>query len=43
VEQLPDILKQKTENMAFDQARFVAGLKSIFGELPEGLKTTKKS
>jgi arsenate reductase (thioredoxin) len=43
VEQLPDILKQKTENMAFDQVRFVAGLRSVMGQLPDHLKRTKKS
>jgi arsenate reductase len=39
---LPDTLKQKKENTAFDKARFVAGLKSVMGELPEHLKKTKQ-
>jgi len=43
VEQLPEILKQKKEDMVFDQTRFFAGLKSVLGQLPESLKTTKKS
>ncbi len=43
VERLPEILKQKKEDMVFNQTRFVAGLKSVLGQLPESLKTTKKS
>lgn len=35
VEKLPDILRQKKEDMVFDQTRFVAGLKSVLGQLPE--------
>ena len=41
VEKLPDILRQKKEDMVFDQTRFVAGLKSVLGQLPEHLKRTK--
>jgi arsenate reductase len=41
VEKLPDILKQKKEDMVFDQTRFVAGLTSVLGQLPEHLKRTK--
>jgi len=40
VEQLPEVLKQKKEDMVFDQTRFVAGLKSVLGQLPEHLKST---
>jgi arsenate reductase len=43
VEQLPDILKQKKEGMVFDQTRFVAGLKSVIGQLPKRMETTKRS
>jgi arsenate reductase len=43
VEQLPEILKQKKENMVFDQTRFVTGLKSVIGQLPEHLRHTKNS
>ena len=43
VERLPDILKQKKENMVFDQTRFVAGLKSVMGQLPHHLKRTEDS
>ena len=43
VKKLPEILKQKKEEVVFDQTRFVAGLKSVLGQLPESLKTTKKS
>ena len=43
VEQLPEILKQKKEDMVFDQTRFVAGLKLVLGKLPESLKSTKTS
>lgn len=43
VEKLPEILRQKTEDMVFDQTRFVAGLKSFLNQLPESLKTSKKS
>ena len=43
VENLPEILKQKKEDMVFDQTRFAAGLKSVLGQLPESLKSTKKS
>ena len=31
VEKLPDILRQKKEDMVFDQTRFVSGLKSVLG------------
>ena len=41
VEKLPDILRQKKEDMVFDQTRFVSGLKSVLGQLPEHLKRTK--
>ena len=41
VEKLPDILRQKKEDMVFDQTRFVSGLKSVLGQLPEHLKSTK--
>ena len=41
VEKLPEILKQKKEDMVFDQIRFVSGLKSVLGQLPEHLKSTK--
>jgi len=40
---LPEILKQKKENIIFDQARFVAELKSVLGQMPEHIKSTKKS
>jgi len=43
VKKLPEILKQKKEEVVFDQTRFVAGLKSVLGQLPESLRTTKKS
>ena len=43
VEQLPDILKQKTKELVFDQARFVAGLHSVIGQLPKSIEPTKKS
>jgi arsenate reductase len=43
VEQLPDILKQKKENMVFDQTRFIAGLQPVLGQLPESLKNPKNS
>ena len=41
VEQLPEVLNQKKEDMVFDQTRFVSGLKSVLGQLPEHLKRTK--
>ena len=41
VEKLPDILRQKKEDMVFNQTRFVSGLKSVLGQLPEHLKRTK--
>ena len=40
VEQLPEVLNQKKEDMVFDQTRFVAGLKSVLGQPPEHLKST---
>ena len=40
VEKLPELLKQKKEDMVFDQSRFVAGLKSVLGQLPEHLNHT---
>jgi arsenate reductase len=43
VEKLPEILKQKEEDIVFDQTRFVAGLKSVLGQLPDSLKGTKTS
>jgi arsenate reductase len=43
VEHLTDTLKQKKDDMVFDQTRFVAGLKSVMGQLPEHLKKTKQS
>ena len=43
VDRLPDILKKKKEDMVFDQTRFVEGLKSVIGQLPEHLKSSKKS
>jgi hypothetical protein len=33
--------KQKKEDMVFDQTRFVSGLKSVLGQLPEHLNRTK--
>lgn len=43
VEKLPEILKQKKKDLVFDQTRFVAGLKSVLGQLPDSLKSTKTS
>lgn len=43
VEKLPDILQQKTEDMVFDQNKFVSGLKSVLDQLSEHLKTAKKT
>ena len=37
VEKLPEILRQKTEDMVFDQTRFVTGLKSAMDQLPDDL------
>jgi arsenate reductase len=42
VEELPEILNQKKQDVVFDQDSFVAGLKSILGQIPEHLKSTKK-
>jgi hypothetical protein len=41
VEKLPQILKQKKEDMVFDQTRFVAGLKSVLDQLPKDLSGKK--
>jgi arsenate reductase (thioredoxin) len=41
VEKLPQILRQKKEDMVFDPTRFVAGLKSVLDQLPKDL-TGKK-
>jgi len=41
VEKLPEILRQKTEDMVFDQTRFVAGLKSALDQLPKDLSGKK--
>jgi len=41
VEKLPEILRQKTEDMVFDQTRFVAGLKSALDQLPKNLSSKK--
>jgi hypothetical protein len=35
--------KQKKEDMVFDQTRFVAVLKSVLGQLPDSMKSTKPS
>jgi arsenate reductase len=43
VEKLPEILNQKKRDVVFDQTQFVAGLKSILGQLPESLKSSKPS
>jgi arsenate reductase (thioredoxin) len=43
VEKLPEILKQKEEDLVFNETRFVAGLKSVLGQLPESLKNRKTS
>ena len=43
VEKLPELLKQKKEEMVFDQSRFVAGLKSVLGQLPKNVETPKES
>jgi arsenate reductase len=43
VKKLPEILKQKKEDVVFDQARFVAGLNSVLRQMPGHLKKTKKS
>ena len=43
VERLPDFLRQKKENMVFDQTRFITGLKSVFGQLPGHSKRTEDS
>jgi arsenate reductase len=43
VQKLPEILTQKTKDVVFDQTRFIAGLQSVLDQLPESLKTSKKS
>jgi|GEM_PF-1493063 len=35
LEPLPQILKQKKEDMVFDPDRFIAGFKAVLDQLPE--------